>query len=105
QAGEFGFVLTSFSVQQRVILPRLGETLLLVIALSMLLTPLAFILYDQISRRLAERGPVQPDDEIDDRQPIMIVGIGRFGQVVNRLVTSSGFKTTVLDNDLETIEV
>ena len=105
QAGEFGFVLTSFSVQQRVILPRLGETLLLVIALSMLLTPLAFILYDQISRRLGERAPTREADEIDDRQPVLIVGIGRFGQVVNRLVTSTGFKTTVLDNDLEMIEV
>jgi CPA2 family monovalent cation:H+ antiporter-2 len=105
QAGEFGFVLASFSVQQRVILPQLGETLLLVIALSMLLTPLAFILYDRISSRLAERAPTQEPDEIDDQQPVLIVGIGRFGQVVNRLVNGSGFKTTVLDSDLETIEL
>jgi CPA2 family monovalent cation:H+ antiporter-2 len=105
QAGEFGFVLVSFSVQQRVILPGLGETLLLVIALSMLLTPLAFILYDQISRRLAVRAPTQEADEIDEQQPVLIVGIGRFGQVVNRLVNASGFKTTVLDSDLETIEL
>ncbi|MCR8723771.1 monovalent cation:proton antiporter-2 (CPA2) family protein [Frigidibacter sp. ROC022] len=104
QAGEFGFVLTSFSIQQRVILPGLGDRLLLVIALSMLLTPLAFILYEQISKRIGE-GDAPEADEIDERHPILIAGIGRFGQVVNRLVTSSGFRTTVLDNDLETIEM
>lgn len=104
QAGEFGFVLTSFSIQQRVILPALGDRLLLIIALSMLLTPLAFILYEQISKRIGE-GDIPEADEIDERHPILIAGIGRFGQVVNRLVTSSGFRTTVLDNDLETIEM
>ena len=36
---------------------------------------------------------------------MLIAGIGRFGQVVNRLVNASGFKTTVLDSDLETIEL
>jgi CPA2 family monovalent cation:H+ antiporter-2 len=106
QAGEFGFVLTSFSVQQRVILPGLGDRLLLVIALSMLLTPLAFILYEAISKRIGERGDGRQEaDDIDERHPIIIAGIGRFGQVVNRLVTSSGFRTTVLDNDLETVEM
>jgi CPA2 family monovalent cation:H+ antiporter-2 len=43
QAGEFGFVLVAFGLQQAVFPTRIGEILLLVIALSMLLTPLAFI--------------------------------------------------------------
>ena len=106
QAGEFGFVLASFSVQQQVIGAELGDRLLLVIALSMLLTPLAFILHGAISKRIAERGGASREAEpIDERHPVIIAGIGRFGQVVNRLVTMSGFRTTVLDNDLETIEM
>ena len=44
-------------------------------------------------------------DEIDEQQPVIIAGIGRFGQVVNRLVQMAGFKTTVLDNDLKTIQL
>jgi CPA2 family monovalent cation:H+ antiporter-2 len=44
-------------------------------------------------------------DEIDDHQPIIIAGVGRYGQVVNRMVTSSGFKTTVIDHDLKTIQL
>ena len=105
QAGEFGFVLISFSLQQHVILPSLGEKLLLVIAMSMLFTPLLFILYDWLSRRFGDRGNATPHDEIDETGPIIIAGIGRFGQIVNRLVTSSGFSTVVLDNDLSAIEL
>jgi len=105
QAGEFGFVLTSFSVQQNVIPLEVAETLLLVIALSMLITPLLFILYDFLSRRSEETVEQAPDDEIDEEGPVIIAGIGRFGQIVNRLVQASGFKTVVLDHDMETIAV
>ncbi|WP_436399522.1 cation:proton antiporter domain-containing protein [Roseobacter sp. S98] len=105
QAGEFGFVLVSFSVQQNVIPVDVAETLLLVIALSMLITPLLFILYDVLSRRMEESTVDHPDDEIDAEGPVIIAGIGRFGQIVNRLVQASGFNTVVLDHDMETIAV
>lgn len=107
QAGEFGFVLVSFALQQSVLNNRMGELVLLVVALSMLLTPLFFIAYDRLSKRMEENsaGDSTPHDEIDDQQEIIIAGIGRFGQVVNRLVQSSGFGTTVLDHDLPTIQL
>ena len=103
QAGEFGFVLAAFSVGQGVMPQHVGSTLLLVIALTMLISPLLFILYEVISRRLAEtKGDVEAD-EIDEEGPVIIAGIGRFGQIVNRLLQGSGFKTVVLDHDVETI--
>jgi CPA2 family monovalent cation:H+ antiporter-2 len=105
QAGEFGFVLLSFAVQARVLPGEVGQTLLLVVALSMLLTPLFFIAFEQISKRFDSRAPDLPPDEIDEQHPVIIAGIGRFGQIVNRLVQLSGFRTTVIDNDLETIEL
>jgi CPA2 family monovalent cation:H+ antiporter-2 len=46
----------------------------------------------------------QEPDRIDDQAPVIIAGIGRFGQIVNRLVRSSGFNTVVLDNDLTAIQ-
>ena len=105
QAGEFGFVLVSFSVTTGVMPNEVAETLLLVIALSMLITPLLFILYDVISKQLDEaHGPITPD-EIDEEGPVIIAGIGRFGQIVNRLVQASGFQTVVLDHNPETIAV
>ena len=103
QAGEFGFVLVSFSLQQGVFGPDLSETILLVIAMSMLITPLLFILYDRISHRISA-GPEPEPDEIEVTGPVIIAGVGRFGQVVNRMVRSAGFNTVVLDHDLETVE-
>jgi len=105
QAGEFGFVLISFSLQQNVLPEGIAETLLLVIALSMLLTPLFFILYEYLSRRVAEASAETPADEFNEQEPIIIAGTGRFGQIVNRLVQLGGFKTTVLDHDLKTIQL
>ncbi|MAY88880.1 MAG: potassium transporter [Pseudooceanicola sp.] len=105
QAGEFGFVLIAFSVQQNVIPLDVSEKLLLVIALTMLITPLLFILYDQISRRMRDGGSGYEADKIDTEGPVIIAGIGRFGQIVNRLVQASGFKTVVLDHDMQTIQL
>ncbi len=105
QAGEFGFVLISFSVQQSVLPGPLGQTLLTVTALSMLLTPLFFIAYDRITHVMGEDEEAPVPDEIDVRGPIIIAGVGRFGQTVNRMVQMSGFRTTVLDHDLATIQL
>ncbi|MEQ3625073.1 MAG: cation:proton antiporter [Celeribacter sp.] len=106
QAGEFGFVLISFSLQQSVLPASLAEQLLLVIALSMLLTPLFFIGYELLSKRATDDGDALPEpDEIDEQGPVIIAGIGRFGQVVNRMVQMGGVQTTVLDHDLATIQL
>ncbi len=105
QAGEFGFVLLAFSTQQNVIPPDLSQKLLMIIALTMLITPLLFIIFDLLSRRIGEGAPVPEPDEIDEKGPVIIAGIGRFGQIVNRLVRASGFKTIVLDHDIETVQL
>ncbi len=105
QAGEFGFVLLAFSTQQNVIPPDLSQKLLMIIALTMLITPLLFIIYDVLSRTIGDSTLDLEPDEIDEKGPVIIAGIGRFGQIVNRLVRASGFKTIVLDHDIETIQL
>ncbi|MDX1785805.1 cation:proton antiporter domain-containing protein [Roseovarius sp. ZX-A-9] len=104
QAGEFGFVLISFSSQQNVVPPALTEILLLVVALTMLITPLLFILYDWLSNHMETAAELHEPDTIDQKGPVIIVGIGRFGQIVNRLVRSAGYSTVVLDHDLAAIQ-
>lgn len=105
QAGEFGFVLLSFSVQQNVLPPLLAERILLVIALSMLITPMLFLLHEYLARRFSEKVDRPEPDEIDEQGSVIIAGIGRFGQIVNRLVQASGFTTVVLDHNLSTIQL
>lgn len=104
QAGEFGFVLISFSLQQGVLSDGEGNTLLLVVALSMLITPLLFIVYDLLSSRIKE-DENEEHDEVDHHGTVIIAGIGRFGQIVNRLVQSAGFETVVVDNNLATVQM
>ena len=47
----------------------------------------------------------EPEDEVDAGGPVIIAGIGRFGQIVNRMVRNSGYETVVLDSDLRMIQL
>ncbi|KAJ55263.1 potassium transporter [Actibacterium mucosum KCTC 23349] len=105
QAGEFGLVLVSFALQTHVLTQTLGQQLLLIISLSMLLTPFAFILHAQLAKRLRDDTAPQDPDDIDEQHTVIIAGIGRFGQIVNRMLQLSGYQATVLDHDLRTIEL
>ncbi len=104
QAGEFGFVLISFASQLLVFDSRLTERMYLVVAMSMLLTPLFFIAWEKLRHRMGESHGTPEADEIDERQAVIIAGIGRFGQVVSRLLMLAGFRAVVLDSSLEAIE-
>jgi CPA2 family monovalent cation:H+ antiporter-2 len=104
QAGEFGFVLLAFTVANGVIPTALSHQLLLVVALSMLLTPLLFIFYDKvIAPRYADAQSGEAD-EIDEDGSVIIAGVGRFGGVINRVLLSAGYKTVVLDYNSEQLE-
>ena len=100
QAGEFGFVLLAFAEASRVLWPSQVQPLLLVIAFSMLATPALFWLHDLLTRGRGQR----PADAIDAPGPVIIAGLGRFGQVVNRMLRAQGHPTVVLDNRPEVVD-
>ena len=105
QAGEFGFVLLGFSVGHHVIPPEIAPILALVIGISMFLTPLLFIVFDRVVvPRYAGTTEERPHDVVDDRGKVIIAGIGRFGQIVNRLLVANGIETVVLDRQVAQIE-
>lgn len=69
QAGEFGFVLLSFSVQNHVIPYELSQTLSLVVAISMFLTPGLFILFDKvILPRFESQSNQRESDTIEEKE-------------------------------------
>ncbi len=104
QAGEFGFVLLAFTVASAVIPAALAEQLLLVVALSMLLTPVLFILYDKVIAPRYAGAQAAEADEIDTEGSIIIAGVGRFGGIVNRMLLAAGYKTVVLDHHSEHLD-
>lgn len=104
QAGEFGFVLLSFTLANNVLPAPLADTLLLVIALSMLLTPALFILYDRVIAPRYTDAETREADEIDVDADVIIAGIGRVGGVVNRMLRSAGYNPTVIDYSSQQLE-
>ena len=76
--------LLAFSVANGVIPAALADQLLLVVALSMLLTPLLFILYDKVIAPRYAGAQAREADDIDEDGSIIIAGVGRFGGVINR---------------------
>ena len=105
QAGEFGFVLLSFTVANAVIPVELADRLLLVVALSMLLTPALFILYDRVIAPRYVAGSDREADEIDDPGEVIIAGSGRVGGVVHRMLRSAHYKMTVIDYNASHLDV
>ena len=105
QAGEFGFVLLTFAVASSVIPAALAAKLLLVVAVSMLLTPLLFIVYERLIAPRFIEAQEREADEIDETGKVIVVGHGRFGGIVNRILLSAGFKTVVLDYRSEQLDV
>ena len=104
QAGEFGFVLLSYTVQNHVIPTDLAQMLSLVVALSMFLTPGLFILFDKVILPRYEKSENKPEaDEITERGTVIIAGIGRFGQMVNRFLVANKIKTVVLDQSVDQV--
>ena len=97
QAGEFGFVLLSFTVANNVIPPAVSDQLLLVVALSMLLTPALFIFYDQVIQPRYASSDDREADDIEEDNHIVIAGHGRVGGLVRRMLQAAGHKVTVID--------
>ena len=105
QAGEFGFVLLSFTVANAVLPKDLADILMLAVALSMVLTPAIFILYERVIAPRFTKAQAQESDVIDSNAQIIIAGHGRFGGIVNRALGAAGYETTVVDYSSEQLEI
>jgi len=107
QGDEFAFVLFSFAAQSNVLSENLAGSLIAVVALSMLLSPLFMIVYDRlIAPRFILQSDDQEADDIDDNaNSVIIAGFGRFGQIVGRLLLANGYPITVLEHNPAQIEL
>ena len=105
QGGEFAFVLFSAAGAQKVISQSQLSLLLVVVTLSMMTTPL---LLKYVDRILVRRYNAQEESDekhfVEDNEPqVIIVGFGRFGQVVGRLLMANKMRITVLERDISAV--
>jgi monovalent cation:proton antiporter-2 (CPA2) family protein len=100
QGGEFAFVLFGLAVSYQILSGPLRDTLVLVVSLSMALTPLLALAYDRlVAPRLRTRDDRPYDRDVEQDTPVIIAGFGRFGQVVGRILRARGIPFTAMDAD------
>ncbi len=106
QASEFAFVLISFSKQNKLFDEQTSGMLLLVVTLSMGISPLLLIFNDKaVSPILARWQNKLEYDEIEDNEsPVILAGFGRFGLTVGRILLANGIKVTILDDNPSNVE-
>lgn len=107
QGGEFAFVLVSVGGQFSVFSNAIASTVILVVALSMLISPLLLVAYEGFYSRAKQRAgnKDREADSFDESADVIIAGYGRFGQIIGRLLTAQGFKLTILDHSPSQVEL
>jgi CPA2 family monovalent cation:H+ antiporter-2 len=105
QAGEFGFVLLTFTVANGVIPAEVADLLLLVVAISMLLTPGLFILYDRVIAPRFSVAETREADAMPGDARIIIAGAGRIGGLVDRILRAGGHETTMIDYNSRRLDI
>jgi glutathione-regulated potassium-efflux system protein KefB len=107
QVGEFAFVLLSFAGQEGVLGASITSPLVAVVAISMAVTPLLFILNERLLQpRVSARGQeTRVADVIEEHAPVLVAGYGAFGSTVGRLLRANGVLVTVLDLDSDRVDL
>ncbi len=107
QAGEFAFVILQFADTANAISQYESDLLKVVVAFSMATTPLLLLAYDRLwAPRLHSTAPHNPaPDNIDVQHKVIVLGYGRFGQIVTRMLRAQGFEMTLIDDDPAQIEL
>ena len=107
QAGEFAFVIFQFAREAGAMSDADHAMLAVAVALSMATTPLLLLAFDRlVAPRLdARRRSERPDDPIDEQRKIVVLGYGRFGQIITRMLRAQRFEMTLIDDDAAQIEL
>jgi len=105
QGGEFAFVLFAIVARDGALDAALIDQMILAVAVSMLMTPIAFLINEHLTNKMSNN--VEPAyDEFDDgHNSVIIAGFGRFGQIVGRLLAVVNQTFTALEIDSSQVDV
>jgi glutathione-regulated potassium-efflux system protein KefB len=103
-AGEFAFVLIPLGVSVGALTATEGNLFAGIAAVTMLLGPPTASLTDALINRFARKGEPEAADFDGVRGAILLIGFGRFGQIVAQCLLAQGVDVTAIDNDPEMIQ-
>lgn len=101
QGGEFAFVVIAASLSFALLDPDVAQFMLLVVVLTMFLTPGLAILSRKTGRMLREKDAPAPTraEYGDGEQPVIIGGFGRVGRLLAQLLEDQRIPYIAVDND------
>lgn len=102
QGGEFAFVLYAAALSVGLINAEENATLTAIIILSMVMTPIFVLAHDRLMPKAQVNAEGLPAPE-DDGDAVLVIGFGRFGQVVSQPLFASGYRVSIIDIDAEMI--
>ncbi|MBA4761481.1 cation:proton antiporter [Sphingomonas sp.] len=104
QGGEFGFVLFAQAQNALLIAPEAVSVFSAVVTLSMATTP--FLMMFTRRFRVEESAATgERDGPVSDGSSALIIGYGRFGQTVGQMLNAQGIAVTLIDTDIEMIDI
>jgi monovalent cation:proton antiporter-2 (CPA2) family protein len=105
-AGEFAFVLIPLGLSIVVLTSKQASLVVALAGLTMLIGPPFAVLIEWL--RAKQRDGVEPQYELEGlektRGSVLIIGFGRFGQIVSQCLLAQEIDVTVIDNDAEMIQ-
>jgi monovalent cation:proton antiporter-2 (CPA2) family protein len=105
QGGEFAFVLFSAAASEAFFPEGLADRLILIVTLSMAVTPFAFMLLEKVLEPWLRPKEHRAFDEVPDQgNPVVIAGFGRFGQIVARVLRMHRIGFTALEADVRQVD-
>ncbi|WP_313616261.1 monovalent cation:proton antiporter-2 (CPA2) family protein [Agrobacterium sp.] len=102
QGGEFAFVLYAAAVSAGIFSREENALLTAIIIISMILTPLMVILHDRL---MPAAVPDTHDLDLPENVEgtVLLIGFGRFGQIVSQPLLARGYTLSLIDKDPEFI--
>ncbi|HEV7354154.1 MAG TPA: monovalent cation:proton antiporter-2 (CPA2) family protein [Brevundimonas sp.] len=106
QGGEFAFVLYGAALTAGVFDTRISAAMTAIVILSMMLTPVTSLLLARFmpAKTLSAEGAEGVDAAHDLRERVLIIGFGRFAQVVSQPLLARDVDVSIIDNDVEMIQ-
>lgn len=105
QVGEFAFVILTAARANGSLPADIAAQMNAIVAASILTTPLLFLVVSRVVMPRMNRAEAREADAIDERNAVIVAGVGRFGQVVSRLLIGRGYGVTLIDHDPEQVEL
>jgi glutathione-regulated potassium-efflux system ancillary protein KefC/glutathione-regulated potassium-efflux system protein KefB len=105
QGGEFSFILFALAASHNLLDNSIKDFLVVAVTFSMATTPLLVQLHKKISQRYSQRNKPEKFDAIDTQKPtVVLAGVGRFGQIVLRILRTQGIQFTAIDSDSQHVD-